>query len=330
METSLSPDFNITWRKYCNLTGTEDGRHIQVTSILSAVICALVFLLGPTINGFVIWIKVYKMEKKYQRYKSILYLHLFAAGFIFSLIQPLDMVYFALDVHWPFGSFLCRLYGAIFYLYMFVSALILTLFSIDYCVVVLYPFRYDYYRTTWLASMEVLGIWIFSVGVSVPYFIFKNTYECQNSTKCVYGGLHHGKVQYQSLVTTAFVLGFSIPFLVIVSCLIITGLFYHWKKTSSYTTSLKLIFSIQTCFALCWIPHHVFSFLSSFMTGERVSYSFIEKGLNVTRALASLTTCIIPLLYAFVCPDFREILFYMIRKVIGPGRNPTYRNRTGI
>lgn len=308
MENYSDPD--IAWRNYCNITGKEDDRNAHVTNVLSAVICALVFLFGPMVNGFVLWIKTTKMEKKYR---SILYVHLFISGFIFSIIQPLNLVYFALDIHWPFGSFLCRVNGAIFYLCMFVSALILTMFSVDYCLVVLLPIRYNVHRTKGLGSIEVLVIWIFSLGVSVPYFIFKDTYDCQNSTKCVYGVLDNEKVQYQAVVTTAFVLGFFIPFLIIISCLIITGLVYHRKKKSRYTTSLKLIFSIQMCFALFWVPHHVFSFLSSSATGESLPNSPIDKGLNLTMAMVSLTTCINPLMYAFICPDFQKV--FSIRSI---------------
>ncbi|XP_069804388.1 N-formyl peptide receptor 3-like [Dendropsophus ebraccatus] len=229
MENYSSPDINLAWMEYCNITDKEDGCNIHVTTVLSAVVCALVFLLGPTINGFVLWIKVSKMEKKYR---SILNLHLFFSGFMVSLIQPLDMVYFALDIHWPFGSFLCRLNSAIFYLYMFVSGLLLTLLSVDYCLVVFFPFRYTTYRTKELASIQAIVIWIFSLGVSVPYFLYKKTYDCKNTTKCIYGVYENEKVQYQSLVITAFVLGFFLPFLVIILCLTITGLFYHRKNSS--------------------------------------------------------------------------------------------------
>ncbi|XP_073513756.1 chemerin-like receptor 2 isoform X1 [Phyllobates terribilis] len=302
MENYSNLDVNITWKKYCNITGniTADS---NITDIISAVICALVFLLGTTINFFVLWIKVFKMEKTYR---ATLSFHLFMAGFIFSLIRPLDMVYFALEIHWPFGSFMCRLDGAIFYLYMFGSVFIHTLYSIDYWLVIMFPFRYISYRTVKLASKQLLGVWIFSLGLSVSYFIFKDTYDCPNSTNCVYGILQSEKVQYQSIVTIAFVLGFIVPFLVIISCVTITGFFYHRKKPSRYTTSLKLIFSLQIIYGLCWLPHHVFSFLSSFATGERVSNSSIDKGLNFTMALPSLTAVINPLMYAFISPDFQK------------------------
>ncbi|KAM4016168.1 formyl peptide receptor 2-like isoform 2-T2 [Anomaloglossus baeobatrachus] len=320
MENYSSPDVNITCKQYCNITGNISSDS-NVIGIISAVICALVFLLGTTINGFVLWIKFFKMEKTYR---ATLSFHLFIAGFIFSLIRPLDMVYFSLDIHWPFGSFMCRLDGAIFYLYMFGSAFIHALYAIDYCLVIMLPFRYISYRTVKLASKETLGIWIFSLVLSVPYFIFKNTYDCPNSTKCVYGVLHNEKVQYQSIVTTAFVLGFIVPFLVIISSVIITGFFYHRKKSSRYTTSLKLIFSLQIIYGLCWLPHHVFSFLASFMTGERVSNSPIDNGLNLTMALASLTTFINPLLYAFFSPDFQKAFSIqeMLKKKYGTRKHP--------
>ncbi|XP_069803729.1 chemerin-like receptor 1 [Dendropsophus ebraccatus] len=321
MENYSSPDSNLAWMEYCNITDKEDDHNVHVTTVLSAVVCALVFLLGPTINGFIMWIKIFKVEKKYR---PILYLHLFFSGFMVSLIQPLDMVYFALDIHWPFGSFLCRLNSAIFYLYMCVSGLLLTLLSVDYCLVVFFPFSYTIYRTKELASIQAIVIWIFSLGVSVPYFLYKKTYDCQNSTKCIYGVFENEKIQYQSLVITAFVLGFFLPFLIIILFLTITGLFYHRKNPSRYTTGLKLIFLIQTCFGLCWLPYHVFSFLSSFPTGENLPNSLIDNGLNLTKALTLLTTCIYPLLYAFICPDFKKVFCIqsvLTEKVFGARKN---------
>ncbi|XP_071969033.1 chemerin-like receptor 2 [Engystomops pustulosus] len=311
MENYSSLDPTFTWKEYCNLTDREDGGQVHVTSVVSAVIVSLVFLLGPTVNGFVLWIQHFMMEKKFR---TIVYLHLFIAGFIFSVFQLLDMVYFALDLHWPFGSFMCRLNGAVFHLYMFVSSLILALFSIDYCLLILHTFRYFSRRTKGLAMKELLATWIFSLGVSVPYFIFKNTYDCQSSTKCLYGVLHNEKVQYQSIVTTAFVLGFFIPFLVIISCFLIT-VFHHRKKTSRYTTRLKVIYSIQMSFVLLWLPHHVFSFLSSF-TSRGPLDTVIDTGLHLSMALASMTSCVNPLIYAFICPDFKEAFSQFFQKKI--------------
>ncbi|XP_072011060.1 chemerin-like receptor 1 [Engystomops pustulosus] len=311
MENYSSPDLNTTWKIYYNITSKEDAHHVRATSVVSAVISALVFLFGPIMNGFVLWFLFFKMEKKYR---GFLYIHLFFAGFTFSIFKLMDLVYFALDLHWSFDSFLCRLSSAVFYLYMIVSALILTLFSIDFCLLILCTFRYISCRTRALAYKQLLVIWIFSLGVSVPYFIFKITYDCQNSTKCLYGVLYNEKVQNQSIVATAFVLGFFIPFLITVLCFIITR-FHHRKKNIRYNARLKLIFSLQMCFVLCWVPHHVFSFLSSF-PGERLPNSQIDEGLHLTTALASLTSCINPLMYVFICPDFKKTFFLYFKKNI--------------
>ncbi|KAG8546085.1 hypothetical protein GDO81_019803 [Engystomops pustulosus] len=313
MENYSSPDINTTWKIYYNITSKEDVHHVRATTVVSAVILALVFLFGPIMNGFVLWFLFFKMEKKYR---GFLYIHLFFSGFTFSIFKLMDMVYCALDLHWSFASFLCRLSSAVFYLYMIVSALILTLFSIDFCLLILRTFRYISSRTRALAYKQLLVIWIFSLGVSVPYFIFKITYDCQNSTKCLYGVLHNEKVQNQSIVATAFVLGFFIPFLITVLCFVITR-FHHRKKNMKYNARLKLIFSLQMCFVLCWVPHHVFSFLSSF-PGEN---SQLDEGLHLTTALASLTSCINPLMYVFICPDFKKTFFLYFKKNIS-GNTP--------
>ncbi|XP_063800067.1 chemerin-like receptor 1 [Pseudophryne corroboree] len=306
--------FNNTSRKLCYQTEKVHNHITQFTNVSSGIIYSLAFLLGTTSNGFVLWIKVTRMEKTYR---SILFQHFLISGFIYSLFLPLDIVYFASGNHWPFGSFMCRVNSFIFYLNMFLSAFILTLFSIDYCIVIVFPFRYNSHRRPHLATKEVILIWILAVYVSVSYFVFKNTYDCHGTTKCLnsfdydeLNGLSHtGKIQYQAIVIFAFIEGFVLPFLIILSCFIVTALLYHRKKSSKYTTSLKLIFSKQILFAICWFPYHVFSFLklTSFITGVSHIDEVAEISLPITMSLTTINIWVNPLLYAFICPDFKKV-----------------------
>ncbi|XP_075047666.1 chemerin-like receptor 1 [Mixophyes fleayi] len=324
MENRSSVDsissFNVSnfWGKHCDQTDIEDDCVEHFINVFSTVIYTLTFLLGAIANGFVIWIKVFRMEKTYR---SILYLHLFISGFIFSLFLPLNIVYFASGTHWPFGNFMCRLNSFILHLNMFFGAFILTLFSIDYCIVVKFPIRYNFHRKPRLASLEVLVVCILALCVTVPYFIFRRTYDCHGTTKCLYSFDEHvmrglsdvGRFQHQVIVIIAFTAGFVIPFMIICSCIIVTALLYHRKQSSKYTTSLKLIFSIQICFAICWLPYHVFSFLELSSSMENHLDGGIEIGLPIAMTLISVNNCINPLLYAFICPDFKKV--FSIRSI---------------
>ncbi|KAM9299488.1 chemerin-like receptor 1 [Gastrophryne carolinensis] len=275
-------------------------------NIVSAVICIFILLLGTTSTAFVIWIKVYRMEKKFR---SVLFFSLFISGFISSLFLLLSIVYFASNLHWPFGSFMCKLASSVFHLNMFISAFIFALLSIDYCIVVMTPLKYNIYRTPHLASKENRIVWIIAICVSIPYMVFKNTCDCDGIIKCLdrFDDSEMTDIYNErrmAMVLMAFILGYGIPFLIIVSCLVITALVYHRKKTSKYTPALKMIFTMQVFFAVCSLPYHVFSLLklTRITSGEK----YIEMVQPITISLASLTSCFNPVLYALVCPEFKK------------------------
>ncbi|XP_068099479.1 chemerin-like receptor 1 [Hyperolius riggenbachi] len=288
--------------EYCANFTKEDLHAAHNINISSAAFCALIVLVGTSANAFVIWINVFRME---STFRSVLSLNLFISGFISSSFLILNIVYFASDIHWPFQSFMCRLNNFMFHLNMFLSAFMLILYSIDYCFVVLSPLRYNIYRRPSLASREALIAWIIAIGVSIPYFIFKDTVNCQETTKCldVFGNLETTMFRnrrHKSMVIMAFMLGYCIPFIIIFICSVTAAIIYQQKKTSKYTPALRLIFITQAFFAFCWLPYHAVSFT------ERFSSVSAEVVGPIMISLASLSSCVNPILYACLSPDFKK------------------------
>ncbi|XP_077312874.1 chemerin-like receptor 1 [Lithobates pipiens] len=294
-----------------NLT-KEDNHIARIINISSAVICSLEFLVGITASGYVIWMKVYRLEKTFR---SVLSHSLFISGFIWSIFLLLNIVYFACNINWTFGSFMCQLHNFMFHLNMFINAFTLTLYSVDYCFVVIWPFKYNVYRRPHLALVEVIVCWIIAVCISVPYFFFKTTYECYSAIKCfnrfddteITNIWKHGN---KVIAIIAFILGYGIPILIILLCFIITAKVYHQKKTSKYTPALKMIFTFQTLFAVCWLPYHVLSLikLSLSTSGEKNLVGVVEMVQPITICLASLGGSVNPIFYAFISPDFKKQL----------------------
>lgn len=295
------------------LNFTKEDNHIaRNINISSAVICSLEFLVGTTTSGYVIWMKVYRLEKTFR---SVLSHSLFISGFIWSIFLLLNIVYFACNINWIFGSFMCQLHNFMFHLNMFINAFTLTLYSVDYCFVVMWPLKYNVYRRPHLASVEVIVCWIIAVCVSVPYFFFKTTYECYSTIKCFNRfddteitniWKHRNKV----IAIITFILGYCIPILIILLCFVITTKVYHQKKTSKYTPALKMIFTFQILFGVCWLPYHVLSLikLSLSTSGEKKLVGVVEMVHPITISLASLGGSVNPILYALTSPDFKKQL----------------------
>lgn len=268
------------YQGHCINISKEDSRIAQNINISSATICFLILLIGTIANGYVIWLKVFRLEKTFR---SVLSLNIYISGFAWSIFLLLNIVYFARGDNWPFGSFVCQLNKFVFHFYMFIHAFILTLYSIDYFLVVIYPFQYNYYRKPKLASVESLVSCCIAFAISV--------------------------LNLQKPIGMAtFFIGYCIPLLIMLLSFIITAVVYHWKKTSKYSPSSKLIFTFQVLFGVFWLPYHVFSLiqLSLPISGGKNLEGIAEMVQPITISVASLSCCVNPIIFLLTSPDLKK------------------------
>ena len=158
-----------------SLEEEEEDEHAELRksfNIMSLIIYCLAFVLGVFGNGVVIWVTGFKMKKTVN---TVWYLNLAVADFLFTAFLPLGVTYLALDNHWPFGNFMCRLNALVLSLNMFASVYILVVISVDRCVSVVWPVWAQNHRSVRKASCVSLGVWILALILSAPYFIFRDT-----------------------------------------------------------------------------------------------------------------------------------------------------------
>ncbi|CAF94855.1 unnamed protein product [Tetraodon nigroviridis] len=103
---------------------------MQFVKTMSMIIYSLAFVLGVLGNGVVIWVTGFKMKTV----NTVWFLNLAVADFLFTAFLPLSVTYIAMDSHWPFGKFMCKLNSMILYLNMFASVYLLVVISVDRCV----------------------------------------------------------------------------------------------------------------------------------------------------------------------------------------------------
>uniref|UniRef100_A0A8C6Y712 G-protein coupled receptors family 1 profile domain-containing protein n=1 Tax=Naja naja TaxID=35670 RepID=A0A8C6Y712_NAJNA len=150
--------------------------------LLSIAVYGVACLLGVTGNGLVIWIASFKMEKTVN---VVWFLNLALADFVFTFFLPLSIAYTALGFHWPFGRFLCKLNSSLAFLNMFASVFLLTVISLDRCLLVVLPVWSRNHRKPRLAWAIALATWGAALLISSPYFLFRDTaLSARNATSC--------------------------------------------------------------------------------------------------------------------------------------------------
>ncbi|XP_060906823.1 chemerin-like receptor 1 [Labrus mixtus] len=289
----------------------------QSLHIMSLIVYCLAFVLGVLGNGMVIWVTGFKMKKTVN---SVWFLNLALADFLLIISLPLSVTYLALDFHWPFGKFMCKLNSTLNSLNIFASVYILVVISADRYVSVVWPIWTQNHRNVRKASLVSLGVWVLALILSIPYFVFRDTGPAFNNVEVIVcfnnfalsGNYSLALFRFKAMTITRFLLAFVFPFTVIVSCyaVIIHRLRRNRTLASKSSRPFKIIAAVITTFFFCWAPFHIFTLIdlvhhTNNFANEALDY-VITIGIPIATSLAFLNSCLNPLLYVFVGQDFRD------------------------
>ncbi|XP_056236101.1 chemerin-like receptor 1 [Seriola aureovittata] len=311
METNTTPFYHNNTNGFGNYSD-EYAQLRKSLNIMSVIVYCLAFVLGVLGNGVVIWVTGFKMKKTVN---IVWFLNLAVADFLFTAFLPLTVTYTAMGFHWPFGNFMCRINSTITYLNMFASVYILVVISVDRCVSVVWPVWAQNHRNIRKASYVSLGVWVLGLILSAPYFVFRDTFTySDDTTRCftnfaLSDDSETGQFRYQAMAITYFLLGFVVPFTVIVSCyaVIIHRLRRNRTLASQSSRPFKIIAAVITTFFLCWAPFHIMRLIElDHHTRSKTFGHVLSIGLPITTSLAFLNSCLNPLLYVFMGQDFKD------------------------
>ncbi|XP_037309731.2 chemerin-like receptor 1 [Pungitius pungitius] len=308
-----------------NVSLNEDKRVelIKGLEIMSLIVYCLAFVLGVLGNGVVIWVTGFKMKKTVN---TVWFLNLAVADFLFTAFLPLSVPYTALDFHWPFGKFMCKLNTAISFLNLYASVYILVVISVDRCVSVVWPVWAQNHRSIRKASFVSLGVWVLALILSTPYFIFRDTGPSYNDANVIICFNNYtlsddnenesvyqlGLFWQKAMGITCFLLGFVVPFTVIVSCYAV--IIHHIRRNrtlaSHSSRSFKIIAAVITAFFLCWAPFHIVALIelaNSLLSIQSDTLDHVTTiGIPIATSLAFINSCLNPLLYVFMGQDFKD------------------------
>ncbi|KAI4888594.1 hypothetical protein NFI96_032624, partial [Prochilodus magdalenae] len=114
---------------------TDSSSCSDVMCVFHAVARLIIFIVGVAGNGLVIWIAGFKVKKSVI---TTWYLSLAVSDFIFCSTLPFYVIY-VVSKNWPFGFYMFMLNSFIMWLNLYSSTFLLTIISVDRCVVVMFP-----------------------------------------------------------------------------------------------------------------------------------------------------------------------------------------------
>ncbi|KAI4888738.1 hypothetical protein NFI96_009815 [Prochilodus magdalenae] len=282
-------------QNYTTSRTTDSSYCRDAMCIFYAVAKLIIFILGVAGNGLVIWIAGFKVKKSII---TTWYLSLAVSDFIFCFTLPFYVIH-RVTKNWPFGLFMCKFNSFIMWLNLYSSTFLLTIISVDRCVVVMFPVWAQNQRSVRRASVIVMVTWIISAVLGTPLLVVGNIHHNDNEqkAKCNY---RFSKKDYIAAVICRFIFLFVIPFLIIFICYVVI-----MRKLSNQTLKSRKPIRIMTLlivtFLICWLPYCTVSLIRLFMKNNIL---VIIK--TLTFILANVNSCLNPLLYAFMGKDIKE------------------------
>ncbi|TNM99097.1 cysteinyl leukotriene receptor 1 isoform X1 [Takifugu flavidus] len=286
----------------------DDFRN-QVYSTLYSVI----IVLGLAGNGLAL-----AALSRPRRQSSSFYIYLVnlaVSDLLCVMMLPLRVVYYVKKGQWDYGDVVCRLTSYSLYVNLYCSIYLMTAMSISRFLAIVFPMKNMQLVKVKCARRVCVCIWLF-VCLSTSPFLMNGQHvdSSTNKTKCFEPPQGQGLHKLLVLNYLSLVLGFALPFLVILLCYaaiiwtLLSRKYTVRQQQGIGTKAIRMIVVILLTFFICFMPYHVqrtvhLSFLSRVDTtcAERTT---MQKSVVVTLTLAAANSCLDPLLYFFSSKSF--------------------------
>ncbi|XP_007890412.1 cysteinyl leukotriene receptor 1 [Callorhinchus milii] len=307
-----------------------------------STIYSFIFVVGLSGNSFALYVlvKTFKQRTAFNIYM----LNLAISDLLCVCTLPLRVAYYSSKGRWIFGSFMCRISSYAFYVNLYCSIYFMTAMSFTRFIAIVFPVQNLKIVNIKKAKIVCSVIWIFVMLTSTP-FLMKGSHIDGNKTKCFEPPSHSSKKAVSKGLKTlltlnyiSLILGFIIPFLIIIICyaFIVKSLLKSTaainKKKASRRKAIHLIIIVLTAFLVSFMPYHIQRTVhlhSLFQAGENCDeIIYMQKSVVVTLCLATANTCFDPLLYFFSGENFRRRLASSFRRKSSVSSNQMSNKRS--
>ncbi|XP_066509725.1 chemerin-like receptor 1 [Hoplias malabaricus] len=274
--------------------------YMSPLNIFDLVASVIIIVLGLTGNALVIWIAGFKVRKSVI---SIWYLSLAVSDFLFCSFLPF-FVFYRITGTWIFGPFLCNMIYLNISLNLYCSIFLLTIISVDRCVIVMFPIWARTQRTVKKAFVIVVLVWFISAIFNVPALIIPDsenkTVTNETNEKC--------KMSASAAIPIYdFIFGFVVPFLMIACCVIIIRKLKTMQMVES-KKPFKIMMALSATFFICWLPYHIYMLMKI----NKIRIKFLGL-IGFTLSIAN--SCLNPFLYAFMGKDFKNQFYKILSNI---------------
>lgn len=292
---------------------------------LIPAIYMLVFLLGTTGNGLVLW-TAFRSSREKRRSADIFISSLAVADLTFVVTLPLWATYTHREYDWPFGSFACKLSSYLVFVNMYASVFCLTGLSFDRYLAIVRPVANARLRLRVSGAVATAVLWVLAALLAVPVMVLRVTAVVpgpENVTR-VECYMDYSMVATSSsewawevgLGVSSTALGFVLPFIIMLTCyfFIAQTIAGHFRKERieglrKRRRLLSIIVVLVVTFALCWTPYHLVKTL--YMLGSLLRWPcgfdvFLMNVFPYCTCISYVNSCLNPFLYAFFDPRFRQ------------------------
>ncbi|RXN04921.1 C3a anaphylatoxin chemotactic receptor-like protein [Labeo rohita] len=278
--------------------------------VSSLVFYFLTLILGVPGNTFVVYVAGLKMKRTV---KTVGFLNLAIADLLCCLSTLFYVTGSAEDKHWPYGSFMCKIFHFVMLITMFASVFTLSLISLDRFTQVITPVWAQNHRSLLIARLSCVAAWVLASVLSLPFMMLRDTYTENNQTCCLYHQPDEdGSKMYGRLSVITFVFGFLVPLICITTCY---GFIARKLGRSHFHSgrAFRIMLAVIVVFFLCWLPYHTLDLI--IMYGEKSSSRTALAVDPLTISLAYFNSCLNPILYVFMGQDFKSNVKLSLRRV---------------
>lgn len=300
------------------------GNH-EIIYTLIPIVYGSIFVIGIVGNSMVV--AVIYCYMKLKTVANIFVLNLAVADLTFLLTLPMWATSTAKGYYWPFGGFLCKASAGLSMLNLYTSIFFLMVLSIDRYLAIVHPVQSRRFRTVVYARVTCVVIWLFAFALSLPTALTRDVHNISNVNTTVCGILYDNIKSLEELLLASTLmkslLGFLIPFVVIITCYCLIGRALLSAQTIQKSSRsrddevLRMLAAAVLAFFLCWGPHQVFHLMQFFTQLTKSSkcalLEIIDSAMPFTICLACFNSCVNPILYSFVGRNFRKNLIRLLK-----------------
>lgn len=281
-----------------------------------STVYSLITVFGLVGNGFalLILIRTYRQSSPFHIYM----LNLAVSDILCVCTLPLRVLYYVNKGQWNQGDFLCRVSSYALYVNLYCSIYFMAVMSVTRFLAIVFPVQNIRLVTEKRARLVCVGVWVLICLMSSPFLISGQQIDPKtNKTKCFEPPTRNTSVNKLVMLNyISLVVGFLVPFLVILVCYI--GIIHALlsrtarvrQQTATGSRAIRMIVIVLLTFLVCFMPYHIqrtihLNFLSrnDATCEEKIA---MQKYVVITLCLAASNSCFDPMLYFFSGEGFRN------------------------